>query len=105
MKSMKLAILTPTNIEFLLNYSPANLHFTSTAEMNLIIEHFNLNKITDIEMYNLRNAVVSFFSELLEGEIMFDSTGKYKGRTDKFWTYNSAMQSVTAVMDHVMYNK
>lgn len=103
MKSMKLALLTPAHIDFLLNYCPANLHFTTTAEMNLVIERFNLNEISDIEMYNLRNAVVSFFTELMENEIMFDSNGKYKGRTDKFWTYNTAMQSVTAVMDHVMY--
>lgn len=105
MKSMKLTLLTPANIEFLLSYSPANLHFTTTAEMNLIIERFNLNEISDIEMYNLRNAVVSFFTELMEEEIMFDSNGKYKGRTDKFWTYNTAMQSVTAVIDHVIYSK
>ena len=102
---MKLALLTPAHVEFLSSYSPANLHFTSTPEMNLIIERFNLNEIADIEMYNLRNAVVQFYSELLEKEIMFDSNGEYKGRTDKFWTYNSAMQSVTAVMDHVMYSK
>ena len=97
--------ITATQFDFILEYTPANSHFTSLAECDAIITALNLKSYSAVELRHLRNNVVEVYTQLMDEEIMFDSNGKYKGRTDKFFEYLAGMQSVTAVIDNVMYSR
>lgn len=68
------------------DYMPERRGFTSNEEMQRIAEHFGLAEMTALELQNLRDFVVLFYSneEMLE----------------KF----QAMMSITAVIDHYKYS-
>lgn len=97
--------LTTEQTNFLLNYTPKDRMFTSSAEIVLIGVMFNLTELTDLEVMLLRNNVVMFYRDKMKEETLFDGNGKYKGRTELYDKYMIAMQSVTAVIDHVRYNR
>lgn len=90
---------------FLLNYTPSDRMFTSSKEMVLIADMFDLTNLKDVQLLNLRNNIVSFYRDRMDEETLFDAKGNYKCRTDKHDDYMYAMQSVVAVIDHVRYNR
>jgi hypothetical protein len=90
---------------FLKNYKPTNQMFTSEDEIDLISETLNLCELSFEERTRTRNEVVRYYSELMEGEIIYDENGEYKGRTDKYWELITSMQSVTMVIDYYKYQK
>lgn len=96
---------TKEQTNFLLNYTPNDTMFTSSEEMVLIGVMFELTNLTDAQLLNLRNGVVSFYRDKMDEETLFDAKGNYKCRTDKYDDYMYAMQSVVAVIDHVRYNR
>ena len=63
------------------DYMPARRGWTSDDEMNKIVEHFGLHKMNALELQNLRDFVVLFYSQ--------------EGMLDKF----QAMMSITSVID------
>lgn len=66
-------------------YMPARRGFTSNEEMQRIAEHFHLTEMTALELQNLRDFVVLFYSQ--------------EDMLDKF----QAMMSITAVIDIYLY--
>lgn len=93
----------PEIAEFLMNYQPADAHFTSYDEINMIGNFFNLININHEDRQAIRNNVVEFYIHLMDNEIMYDENGKYNGRTDQYWKYSTAMMSVTAAIDYFIY--
>lgn len=88
---------------FLENYFPENSHFTSPREIELVEKHLGIKGKTIEELQELRNRIVRCYDELLETEVIYDLTGQYSGRTNKYWDYMNALQSVTAVIDNNIY--
>lgn len=78
--------LSEKQMEFLKGYMPSDRHFTSKED---------IVKIREIIPATLecRNAVVEFYDELIESA----------ENIEKGYDYMTAMQSVTAVIDHVRY--
>ena len=93
----------PEIAKFLVNYQPADEHFTSNDEINMIGNFFNLININREDRQEIRNNVVKFYDHLMDNEIMYDKNGKYNGRTDQYWKYSNAMMSVTAAIDYFIY--
>ena len=96
---------TKEQTNFLSNYTPNDTMFTSSKEMVLIGVVFDLTNLKDVQLLNLRNAIVSFYRDKMDEETLFDAKGNFKYRTDKHDDYMYAMQSVVAVIDHVRYNR
>ena len=86
---------------FLLGYKPANEHFTSYAEIDLISDKLNLANKNEDELNSMRNTVVSIYRDAMDKEINYDENGEFAGRTEKYWDYSTAMQSVTAAIDYI----
>lgn len=93
----------PEIAKFLMNYQPADNHFTSNDEIIMIGRFFNLININSEDRKEIRNNVVKFYDHLMDNEIMYDENGKYNGRTDQYWKYSTAMMSVTAAIDYFIY--
>ena len=74
---------------FLAGYRPKDRSWTSQKEMDEITRVLRLNDRSREELTNLRNKVVSYYS----------------GRMRQGREYMPSMQSVTAVIDHVMMTK
>ena len=68
------------------DYMPERRGFTSNEEMQRIAEHFGLAEMTALELQNLRDFVVLFYSN--------------EEMLDKF----QAMMSITAVIDQYKYS-
>ena len=67
------------------DYMPERRGFTSNAEIKKISEHFCLESMTKLELQNLRDFVVLFYSN--------------EDMLDKF----QAMMSITTVIDTYIY--
>lgn len=102
--NFKYAKLTESQLIFLVDYTPANRHFTSNEEVDKVAEVLNLKSFTDTEdMRAVRNSVVRFYSKIQKNEMVIDENGDISNLTSKFDDYQQAMMSVTAVIDHFMY--
>lgn len=77
--------LTDTQKEFLKGYYPKNKHFTDNEECFAIIKNLGLSGLTLKEMSECRNAVVSYYNEIMDKRD-FDSM--------------QPLMSVTAIIDH-----
>ena len=94
--------LSEAQNEFLSSYSPKDEHFTSSLEMKQIISKLGLDEGHDVEeLRSIRNSVVRLYSNLEKKELTVTPNGPI--RTEKYWSLNSSMMSVTAVIDHYMY--
>lgn len=67
------------------DYMPARRGFTNNEEMQRIAEHFHLAEMTALELQNLRDFVVLFYTQ--------------EDMLDKF----QAMMSITSVIDTYIY--
>lgn len=90
---------------FMMMYAPENPMFTTSKEIETIKSVFCLDQLPDVYKTNMRNEIVRFYTKLMDKETLFDATGEYKGRTEKFWQYMSAMQSITTVFDYSIYKQ
>ncbi len=81
-------------LEWLLSYQPQSRHFTSEAEMKMIAERLELEKLSREQLQQKRNEVVKFLDEAMD-----KAEGLHNGRyaIDELMT---ALMSVTAVIDH-----
>lgn len=84
------------------DYCPKDDMFTSKEEIEMLDNHFGLSQMTAYDLQNLRDMTVYFYTELQDNEIEYKVNGEgqvYPCRSEKFWRYNTTMQSVTAVID------
>lgn len=81
---------------WLADYMPADEHFTSQSEMDLIALNLGLECLTNEQLQEKRNEVVRFYHDL-----------KVKNQEDrnKVWDLSTALMSVTAVIDHYKWNR
>lgn len=98
-------IFTDVFYEFLNNYKPVSRMFTSEDEIDLISKTLNLSELDDEGRCRTRNEVVRYYTEMMDGEIIYDENNEYKYRTDKYWDLINSMQSVTTVIDYYKYKK
>lgn len=75
------------------DWSPEDKHITSQAEVDKIISDFLLKSRSSGSKVNLRNTVVSIFTDFISNE----------PDTDKRISYMRAMQSITTVIDYSIY--
>lgn len=68
------------------DYMPAKRGFTSNEEMQRIAEHFGLAEMNGLELQNLRDFVVLFYTS-----------------NDNLFDKREAMLSITAVIDIYLY--
>ena len=97
------SLFTTTQWDFILNYTPANAHFTSPEEMEKIAEVFGFKHRSYPELKNLRDNIVTTYTAMMDNAIIYDENGEYQGRTKGFYRCMSAMQSITVVIDHEIY--
>lgn len=88
--------LNETEKQFLKGYAPKSEMFTSVEEMKEVETKLDLKNNS---LRGVRNEVVSFYSELMKIE---RPTIKSM-TTELYWQYMNAMQSVTAVIDNIIY--
>lgn len=99
---MKTFSITKFNSEvksFLKGYMPADKYFTSFEEIELVENQFGLKGLSREEIDAVRNTVVMFYNNLMDNELEFN------GRTEQYYNFITAMQSVTAVIDNYIYTK
>ena len=73
-------------------YHPKDKFFTSDEEIEYISNLLDLKHLSVEEMRDMRNMVVIFYNNLMEG----------LSRNDSIWgNYWQGMLSVTAIIDHV----
>lgn len=99
---MKTFSITKFNSEiksFLKGYMPVDKHFTSFEEIELIENQLSLKGLSKEEIDAVRNTVVMFYDNLMDNEF------ELNGRTEKYYDFVTAMQSVTSVIDNYIYTK
>ena len=88
--------LTDEQIKFLNEYHPQEDGFTSFKEMDEIKSILGIGTtLKDSELQPLRNSVVRFYSDKMDS---VENDGK------QIMSYTDSMQSVTAVIDTMIYH-
>lgn len=90
---------------FLKSYKPEEEGFTTAREMMRIRDGLNLDNLNINGLRKMRDRVVRFYSNLLDKETRYNADGTYAGRTERFYGYNEAMMSVTAVIDDRIFRR
>ena len=88
---------------FLKDYSQKIKFYTSTEEIEHIETNLGIKDKTIDELEELRNIVVSYYTELLDTEIIYNENGEFPRRTKKYFVYLESLKSVTAVIDNNIY--
>lgn len=99
---MKIFSITKFNSEvksFLKEYMPADKYFTSFDEIELVENKLGLKGLSREEIDVVRNTVVLFYDNLMDNEF------ELNGRTEIYYDFVTAMQSVTGVIDNYIYTK
>lgn len=85
-----------TNFQMIMDireYRPETRGFTSISEIKMLMNHFGLDKMSLLELQNLRDMVVLMFREWMQDD-------RSKGEIDEMMSKSDAMQSITGVIDH-----
>lgn len=85
-----------TNFQMIMDireYRPETRGITSIKEIKMLMNHFGLDKMSFIELQNLRDMVVLMFREWMQDD-------RSKGEIDEMMSKTDAMQSITCVIDH-----
>ena len=83
-------------LDKLKDYSPEDKHFTSANEIENITNLLGLKDMTIEEMRDMRNMVVLYYDQLLNGLSHSDDLW------EKYW---QGMMSVTSIIDHVSHGE
>ena len=78
---------------------PADKYFTSFEEIELVENKLGLKGLSREEIDAVRNTVVMFYDNLIDNEF------ELNGRTEIYYDFVTAMQSVTGVIDNYIYTK
>ena len=84
-----------TNFQMIMDirdYRPETRGVTSIGEIKMLMNHFGLDKMSLLELQNLRDMVVLMFREWMQDD-------RSKGEIDEMMSKSDAMQSITAVID------
>lgn len=84
-----------TNFQMIMDireYRPETKGITSISEIKMLMNHFGLDKMSLLELHNLRDMVVLMFREWQQDD-------RSKGEIDEMMRKSDAMQSITAVID------
>lgn len=84
-----------TNFQMIMDireYRPETRGCTSIKEINNLMNHFGLDKMSLLELQNLRDMVVLMYREWMQDQRNDD--------IDKYFELSDAMQSITCVIDH-----
>ena len=81
------------------DYTPKDDMFTSKEEIDMLNENFELEKMSTMDLKNLRDMVVMFWSNRMREE-RYSNNMKF---TDEYMKLSHAMQSITAVIDNFLY--
>ena len=88
--------LTNEQTKFLNEYRPKDMGFTSLKEMEKIKSILGIETtVKESELQPLRNSVVKFYSSKMES---------VENDVKQVMTYMDSMQSVTAVIDAMIYH-
>lgn len=85
-----------TNFQMIMDirdYRPETRGVTSIGEIKMLMNHFGLDKMSLLDLQNLRDMVVLMFREWMQDD-------RSKGEIDEMMSKSDAMQSITAVIDH-----
>ena len=85
-----------TNFQMIMDirdYRPETRGITSISEIKMLMNHFGLDKMSLLELQNLRDMVVLMFGEWMQDD-------RSKGEIDEMMKKSDAMQSITCVIDH-----
>lgn len=91
--------MTPDKKDFLKEYCPKDNMFTSKEEVKLVTDALGLEDMSIEELCQTRDKVVLFYL------VLEDEEYKENGITDKLYSYMTAMQSVTTVIDEEEINR
>ena len=92
---MKYYNLSDEQIKFLNEYRPQDMGFTSSKEMEKIKSILGIGTtVKESELQHLRNSVVKFYSAKMES---------VENDVKQVMSYMDSMQSVTAVIDTMIY--
>ena len=88
--------LSDEQTKFLNDYRPQDMGFTSLKEMEKIKSILGIGTtVKESELQPLRNSVVKFYSAKMES---------VENDVKQVMTYTDSMQSVTAVIDDMIYH-
>jgi hypothetical protein len=81
------------------DYCPKDDMFTSKEEIDMLAANFGLDKMSILELRNLRDMVVMFWTNKMREE-RYRNNMEY---TDEYMRLSHAVQSITAVIDMYFY--
>ena len=84
------------------DYFPESHMFTNNNEIGYIQEELCLKQMTRYELQNLRDMVVMVYTDWMENELITHDDGEVE-RTNKYFKYMDALQSVTTVIDNMIF--
>lgn len=85
-----------TNFQMIMDirdYRPETRGITSVSEIRMLMNHFGLDKMSLLELQNLRDMVVLMFTQWMQDD-------RSKSEIDEMMSKSDAMQSITAVIDN-----
>lgn len=85
-----------TNFQMIMDirdYRPETRGFTSINEIKMLMNHFGLDKMSLLELQNLRDMVVLMYTHWMQDD-------GNKSEIDEMMNKSDAMQSITGVIDH-----
>lgn len=93
-------MVTKTNFHMLreLDFKPAEFGVLSNAEVRQLREHFQISERSNVELQNLRDFVVMYFSEKMDAE-------KKKDSNDKYLEVYDLMSGIVGVIDQEKWNR
>lgn len=80
------------------DYTPQDDMFTSKEEYEMLTKNFGLDTMSTLDLRNLRDMVVLFWSNRMREE-RYSNNMKF---TDDYMKLSHAMQSITAVIDNFL---
>lgn len=92
-----------TNYQMLLDFEPFNFQnkgWINRTETAIIKKNFKVEERTDIDLQNLRDFVVMFYSIKVKEQIVFNDSLKEKDRkSDNTFELMNKMSAIVAVID------
>jgi len=79
-------------------YEPENEGFCTAEEVKLIENHFKIKERSDVELQNLRDFIVMWYSRI-------EDKALEEGRRDDFYKLSDTLSAITGVIDHNKFHR
>ena len=96
--------ITTNQMEKLEKITPEEM-FVSEETMNEINEILNLENQTNFSLQIMRDSIVKYFSSITNKYYNKDFTKVIKPRDDEYMAIQTRVSMITAVIDHVKWNR